>query len=255
MRFVRFHTGRGPRWGRVEEGGVHELAGAPWQNGAETGQTYPLDALTLLAPYEGTKIICIGRNYAEHAAEFGNTAPPEPMFFLKAPSALVPPGGTVVLPDLDHRIDFEAELVAVVGRTASRVAEAAALGHIFGYTIGNDISDRDLQKKDLPFGFGRAKNFDTFCPLGPWVVTGLDPANLPISLRQNGEARQEATTALMVHPVPKLISFLSQIMTLQPGDLILTGTPAGVGPLRPGDRVEVTVEGIGTLRHSVTAPS
>lgn len=253
MRFARIRTPGGPRWGRVENAVVHELSAAPWHGGAHTGQTYPLDSLKLLAPYDGTKIICIGRNYAEHAAELGNTTPTEPMFFLKAPSALVDPGGVIVLPTLENRIDFEAELVAVIGKRSRNVPEAEALSQLFGFTIGNDVSNRDLQKKDVPFGFGRAKNFDTFCPLGPWIETDLDPADLAIELKQNGQTRQCGSTALLVHSVPKLINFLSQIMTLEPGDLIMTGTPAGVSPLRPGDRLQISIAGIGMLTSTVTS--
>lgn len=253
MRYVQFNTPEGARWGRVEDDLIHALTAAPWHGGSDTNQTYPLAGVALRAPFAGSKIICIGRNYAAHAAELGNVAPSEPMFFLKAPSSLLGPDGVIELPTQEQRIDFEAELVAVVGRPARRVSEDEALSYLFGYTIGNDVSNRVMQKQDVPFGFGRAKNFDTFTPLGPWVQAGVDPSDLLVELKQNGEVRQSGSTALMIHSVPKLVSFLSHIMTLEPGDLIMTGTPAGVGPLYDGDSLEITIAGIGSLRNTVRA--
>ena len=255
MKIARIQTPSGPRWARLDESNATLLSAAPWKGGAQTAEQVPLASAKLLAPYEGTKIVCIGRNYHEHAAEFGNTAPTEPMFFLKSPSCLVDPEGQIELPSLTNRIDLETELVVVIGKSARRVSEADALSYVYGYTIGNDVSHRDQQKGDLPFGFGRAKNYETFCPLGPWIVTGLDPLSLKIEARQNGEVRQSSSTALMVHNVPKLISFLSHLHTLEPGDLIMTGTPSGVCPLKPGDKLELTVEGIGTLTNYVIAPT
>ncbi len=252
MRYVRFVSPNGPRWGEVRESRIFELSGGPYSGGEPTGQSCPLEEVRLLPPAEPSKIICIGRNYREHAEELGNEAPKEPMFFLKAPSSLIGPGDSIVLPDKEHSVHWEAELAVMIGRRARHVREEDALAYVFGYTIANDVSDRDYQKSDLPFGFGRAKSFDTFCPCGPWVVTeGVNPLDVMITLTCNEEVRQSDSTALMVHSVPKLISFLSGIMTLLPGDLILTGTPKGVGAMKPGDLIEITIPGIGTLANPV----
>lgn len=252
MQYIRFQTPHGPRWGRIEAAGVHELDRAPYLGGADSGQTYPVDSLRLLAPIEPSKLICIGRNYAEHAAELGNQAPSEPMFFLKAPSSLIGPGDAIEIPYREHSTHWEAELAIVIGRQARKVSEDQAMDFIFGYTIANDVSDRDYQKADTPFGFGRGKSFDTFCPCGPVLVTdGINPKDVQITLTCNDAVRQSDSTALMIHPTAKLISFLSQIMTLVPGDVILTGTPKGVGPMKPGDQVAVTIPGIGTLSNPV----
>lgn len=252
VQYIRFMGSDGPRWGRVQGETVRELSGAPYAGGQETGRTGMLSELQLLAPVEPTKLLCIGRNYADHAKELGNQAPTEPMFFLKAPSALIGTGESVVVPHKEHSVHWEAELAVVIGRRARQVSEAEALSYVFGYTIANDISDRDLQKADAPFGFGRAKSYDTFCPCGPVLVTeGVNPLDVPITLTCNEEVRQSDSTALMIHPVPKLISFLSGIMTLMPGDVILTGTPKGVGAMQPGDLIEITIPGIGTLTNPV----
>ncbi|MFZ5826878.1 MAG: fumarylacetoacetate hydrolase family protein [Bacillota bacterium] len=253
MQFVRYMTQEGPaRWGRLSGKKIHELDGAPYSGGKETGRVDSLEGAKLLVPVEPSKIVCIGRNYAEHAAELGNLPPSEPMFFLKAPSALLNPGEAIVLHHREHAIHWEAELAVVIGKTAKNVSREDALSHVFGYTIANDVSDRDFQKGDLPFGFGRAKSFDTYLPCGPVLVTdGVNPLDVQVTLTCNGEVRQSDSTNLMIHDVPKLLSFLSQIMTLVPGDLILTGTPKGVGPMKPSDVVEITIPGIGTLMNPV----
>jgi 2-keto-4-pentenoate hydratase/2-oxohepta-3-ene-1,7-dioic acid hydratase in catechol pathway len=252
MQFVRFFWGDKARWGRVEGDIVQELDGAPYLGGSEVGRTFPLEDLELMAPVEPSKIICIGRNYADHAAELGNLPPSQPMFFLKAPSALIGPGDTIQLPFPEHAVHWEAELAAVIGKRAKQVSQADALSYVFGYTIANDISDRDIQKAEVPFGFGRAKSYDTFCPCGPALVTeGINPLDVHITLTCNEEVRQSDSTALMMHNLPKLISFLSEIMTLMPGDLILTGTPKGVGAMKAGDLIEISIPGIGTLANPV----
>lgn len=252
MRYVRYIGQADARWGRLEGDSIVDLSGAPYNGGEETGKVVRLDEVRLLPPVEPSKIICIGRNYADHAAELGNQAPSEPMFFLKAPSALVGPGDSIVMPDVEHSVHWEAELAVIIGRRAKKVPAERALEYVFGYTIANDVSDRDLQKADAPFGFGRAKSFDTFCPCGPVLVTeGVNPLDVHITLSCNEEMRQSDSTALMLHPVPKLISFLSEIMTLMPGDLILTGTPKGVGAMKQGDLLEITIPGIGTLANPV----
>jgi len=253
MRYVRYTLeDEPPRWGRVEGRTIFEMNGAPYAGGRETGVTVSLDHVELLAPVEPSKIVCVGRNYAEHAKERGSEIPKEPMLFFKAPSALIGHGECIVIPNREHTIHWEAELAVVIGKRARRVSEDEAMNYVFGYTIANDVSDRTLQKADLPFGFGRAKNFDTFCPCGPALVTDLpNPMDVTITLTCNEEVRQSDSTALMLFTIPQLISFISHIMTLMPGDMILTGTPKGVGEMKAGDLIEITVPGIGTLSNSV----
>ncbi len=213
----------------------------------------PLEELHLLAPLVPGKIIGIGRNYAAHAKEFGNVPPEEePMIFLKPPSSILSPDEPILLPAASKRVDHEAELGVVIGRTARNIPEEEdPLRYVLGYSCVNDVTARDLQKKDVQFT--RGKGFDTFCPFGPWIETELDPTAVTVTGRVNGEVRQRASTSDLLFPVSRLLRFLSGIMTLQPGDLIATGTPAGVGPLAPGDLVEVEVEGVGILRNPVRA--
>ena len=209
----------------------------------------PLASLSLLSPVAPSKIVAVGRNYAEHAKELGNEAPSEPIIFLKPPSALLPPNDTIVRPPQSQRVDFEGELAIVIGREAKNVSRAQWRDYVLGFTCANDVTARDLQKKDVQFT--RGKSFDTFLPLGPCIETDLDPSSLALTTRVNGEVRQNGNTAQMVFACDFLIEFITSIMTLLPGDVIITGTPAGVGPLAAGDVVEVTIEGIGTLRNSV----
>jgi 2-keto-4-pentenoate hydratase/2-oxohepta-3-ene-1,7-dioic acid hydratase in catechol pathway len=252
MQYIRFMGETGPRWGALEGDQVREWDGAPYLGGQPTAQVQKVDGLARLAPVDPSKLVCIGRNYADHASELGNRPPSEPMFFLKAPSSLIGSGEAIVIPDPGHAIHWEAELAAVIGKPARNVSEAQALEYVFGYTIANDVSDRTFQNADGGFGFGRAKSFDTFCPCGPVLATeGVNPLDVQITLTCNGEVRQSDSTALMLHPLPKLISHLSHIMTLLPGDVILTGTPKGVGAMKPGDLVEITIPGIGTLSSPV----
>lgn len=197
-----------------------------------------------------SKIVCIGRNYAEHAKELGNEVPKEPLIFLKPPSALLPPGGTIILPRVSRQVEFEGEIGVVIGKRARGVAEADAESFIAGYTCVNDVTCRDLQKTDGQWT--RAKGFDTFCPVGPRVVA-LDFRTLSIVTRVNGVERQRAPSSDMIFSIPRLVAHVSAIMTLEPGDLIATGTPAGVGPLAAGDVVEVEVPGIGILSNHVAA--
>ena len=216
------------------------------------GQTLPLDEVRLLAPVVPSKIVCVGRNYREHAAELGNEMPSEPLLFLKAPSSLVGHEDVIVLPEYSERVEHEGELAVVIGRRAKEIDDNEnPLDYVFGYTCLNDVTARDLQKKDKQFT--RAKSFDTFCPVGPCVVTDIDPLDLRVETRVNGEVRQRGRTSEMAFTVPFLVRYVSRMMTLEPGDLISTGTPAGVGPLLDGDTVEVEVEGVGTLRNSVRA--
>lgn len=252
MYYVRFVESTEPKWGQLVDRSILELDGAPYQGGQPNGRTHRLDEVRLTAPVQPSKIICIGRNYAEHAAELGNQAPSEPMFFLKPPSAVIGPGESIVIPNPTHATHWEAELAVVIGKPCKQVAAADALDYVFGYTIANDVSDRDYQKADAPFGFGRGKGYDTFCPCGPVIATeGVNPLDVQVTLTCNKEVRQSDSTALMLHNVPKLIQYLSGIMTLCPGDVILTGTPKGVGPMKPGDILEITIPGIGTLTNPV----
>jgi 2-keto-4-pentenoate hydratase/2-oxohepta-3-ene-1,7-dioic acid hydratase in catechol pathway len=205
---------------------------------------------TLLAPVAPSKIVCVGRNYREHAAELGNKMPDEPLLFLKAPSALIASGDCIELPPQSQQVEHEGELGVVIGRQAARLTDNDdPLSYVLGYTCVNDVTARDLQRKDVQFT--RAKSFDTFCPVGPFIVDGLDPLNLVVTTRVNGAVKQNGKTGNMAFSVPFLIRYISNIMTLYPGDLIATGTPAGVSPMKDGDVVEVEIEGIGVLRNSV----
>ena len=199
------------------------------------------------------KIVCVGRNYRDHAKEMGNDVPKEPLIFLKPPSSVIGDGDPLDLPELSERIEHEGELGLVIGRRCRRLpAGEDPLAYVLGYTCLNDVTARDLQRKDVQFT--RGKSFDTFCPVGPYVVTDVDPLDLRVETRVNGEVRQRGRTGEMAFSVPFLVRYVSRMMTLEPGDLISTGTPAGVGPLRDGDTVEVEVEGVGTLRNPVRAP-
>ena len=209
-----------------------------------------LDDVKLLAPVAPSKIVCVGRNYREHAAELGNKMPDEPLLFLKAPSALIAPDEKIVLPDASQQVEHEGELGVVIGRVASKLSSSDdPLSYVFGYTCVNDVTARDLQRKDVQFT--RGKSFDTFCPVGPWIETEIDPHNVTVETRLNGEVKQKGNTADMAFPVSFLIRYISEIMTLYPGDLIATGTPAGVSRMKHGDTVEVEVQGIGVLRNDV----
>jgi 2-keto-4-pentenoate hydratase/2-oxohepta-3-ene-1,7-dioic acid hydratase in catechol pathway len=251
-RFIDPETQR-PRFGMIEDGAVHGLRGELSGEGLSVEDAEPvarLEEVRLLPPVEPSKIVCVGRNYSEHAAELGNAMPSEPLLFLKAPSAVIGDGDSIELPTQSERVEHEGELAVVIGRACRAVGEDEdPLSYVLGYTCINDVTARDLQRKDVQFT--RAKSFDTFCPVGPHIVTGLDPLDLRVETRVNGEVRQSGRTSAMAFPVPFLIRYISNVMTLNPGDLIATGTPAGVGPLLDGDTVEVSVEGVGTLRNKV----
>lgn len=216
----------------------------------DAAERLPLDEVRLLVPSQPSKIVCVGRNYREHAAELGNEMPAEPLLFLKAPSSVIGHQETIKLPSYSNRVEHEGELAAVIGRRAKEIAEDEdPLAYVLGYTCLNDVTARDLQRKDVQFT--RAKSFDTFCPFGPFVVTDIDPLDLRVETRVNGEVRQRGRTSEMAFTVPFLVRYVSRMMTLEPGDVISTGTPAGVGPLREGDTVEVEVEQVGTLINTV----
>jgi 2-keto-4-pentenoate hydratase/2-oxohepta-3-ene-1,7-dioic acid hydratase in catechol pathway len=206
--------------------------------------------MKLLEPIRPSKIVCVGRNYREHAAELGNKMPDEPLLFLKAPSAIISSGEEIVLPSASQQVEHEGELGVVIGRAARNIPSGEdPLSYVLGYTCVNDVTARDLQRKDVQFT--RGKSFDTFCPVGPWIETDIDPGNVVVETRLNGEVKQKGNTADMAFPVAFLIRYISEIMTLYPGDLIATGTPAGVSRMKPGDIVEVEVAGIGILQNRV----
>jgi 2-keto-4-pentenoate hydratase/2-oxohepta-3-ene-1,7-dioic acid hydratase in catechol pathway len=210
----------------------------------------PSEEVKLLAPVTPSKVVCVGRNYREHAAELGNKMPDEPLLFLKAPSAVIGPDDAIQLPSASQQVEHEGELGVVIGRLTRNLSENDnPLDYVFGYTCVNDVTARDLQRKDVQFT--RGKSFDTFCPVGPWIETELDPASVAVTTRLNGEIKQQGNTADMAFPVAFLIRYISAIMTLYPGDLIATGTPAGVSKMKDGDTVEVEVGGIGILRNQV----
>jgi 2-keto-4-pentenoate hydratase/2-oxohepta-3-ene-1,7-dioic acid hydratase in catechol pathway len=214
------------------------------------GPSLRLADAQMLPPVVPSKIVCVGRNYREHAAELGNAMPSEPLLFLKAPSAIIADGVPVELPEVSERVEHEGELGLVIGRRCSRLSDSEdPLAYVLGFTCVNDVTARDLHRKDVQFT--RGKSFDTFCPVGPFVVEGLDPSDLSVLTRVNGHVRQSGRTSAMAFPVPYLLRYISHAMTLEPGDLIATGTPAGVGPLADGDTVEVEVEGVGILRNPV----
>ncbi len=215
------------------------------------GPARGIDHVRLAAPVAPTKVVCVGRNYAEHAAEFGNEAPPEPLIFLKPPTSIVGPDAPVVYPAISERVDHEGELAVVVGKRCRYLREDEVGGVIFGYTIANDVTARDLQRKDGQWT--RGKGFDTFGPVGPWVDTDFDPAGRTLRCSVNGELRQESNTDLMIHSVARILSYVTEFMTLEPGDVVMTGTPAGVGPVQPGDTMVVAIDGLGELRNTVVA--
>ena len=266
MRYCRFMTEFGPQYGAVEDR-PGELSGGWWierlMEPFEEDKCVapykgkfsplPLDQAELLPPVAPSKIICIGRNYKAHAAELGNEVPKEPLLFLKAPSSLLPSGGTIVLPRQSERVDFEGEVAVVIGQRATKIGPKEDVRkYIRGYTIVNDVTARDLQKSDKQWS--RAKGFDTFCPTGPMVTDEVDPWNsMGVVTLLNGEIQQEGSTRDLIFPVDVLLRYITAAMTLMPGDMIVTGTPSGVGPMQAGDVVEVRVEGIGTLWNQVAA--
>ncbi|RZI90870.1 MAG: FAA hydrolase family protein [Microbacterium sp.] len=251
MRIARFSHNDAIRFGIVDGGDLVVLAGDPLFAGFETtGERVPLADAVLLAPViPRSKVVCVGKNYHDHAAEMGGEAPTEPLLFLKPNTSVIGPGDVIVRPRQSQRTDFEGELAVVIGRVAKDVPSERALDYVFGYTAANDVTARDLQRSDGQWS--RAKGFDTFCPLGPVIETEFDLAGgARVISRVNGEVRQDGPISDMVHSVPDIIAYASAAFTLLPGDVILTGTPAGVGPFGAGDTVEVEVTGIGVLRNT-----
>lgn len=248
MRVVRVFHDEDVRYGLADEGSITLISDEPFAAWEPEG-VVPLPQAQLLPPVIPTKVVCVGVNYREHAREMGHSLPDEPIIFLKPPTAVTGPHGQVRVPDGLDSVDYEAELAAVIGRRTHRVSPAEAQRSILGYTCANDVTARPLQRKDGQWT--RAKGFDTFCPLGPWIETDVDPRDLVVESYVNGELRQRGRTSDMLFDVFTLVSFVSHVMTLLPGDVVLTGTPAGVGPMRPGDVVEVRISGIGSLVNHV----
>jgi 2-keto-4-pentenoate hydratase/2-oxohepta-3-ene-1,7-dioic acid hydratase in catechol pathway len=263
VRIARFvHPGSaavpsGVSWGVVEGAAdasldaltVAAIDGHPFAGITFTGDRWALPDVRLLSPILPSKVVAVGKNYADHANEMGGEPPASPVIFLKPSTSVIGAGDAIRLPPDSNRVDHEAELAVVIGRPARDVAAADALQHVLGYTAGNDVTARDQQKADGQFT--RAKGHDSFCPIGPWIETVLDPRDLRLTATVNGELRQEGRTSEMIHDVPTLIAFMSSVMTLLPGDVILTGTPAGVGPITDGDTVTIEIEGIGELTNVV----
>lgn len=262
MRIVRFEskdqTAGTPQWGLLGEDQVTPLRHAPWTDWSGPGSKpvtggdpIALDQVRLLAPVTPSKLVCVGRNYAEHAAELGNEVPTEPLIFLKPPTTVVGPDEAVVYPKLSSRVDHEAELALVIGRRCRHLREEDAASVIFGYTLANDVTARDLQRKDGQWT--RGKGFDTFAPIGPWIDTEYDAANRQVRCLVNDEVRQDSNTSLLIYSIAHVLAYVTAFMTLEPGDVVLTGTPAGVGPVQPGDVMVVEVEGLGRLSNPVIA--
>ena len=264
MRIARFTTGEDPQYGVVtgdvvelgipaDDTVVVALAGDPLYVGVQlTEQQFPLKEVRLLAPVlPRSKVVGIGRNYAAHAAEMGNDVPDEPMMFIKPNTSVIGPGDPIFYPRQSQEVHFEGELCVVIGRICRDVAPERVGDVIYGYTVGNDVTARDLQRKDKQFT--RGKGFDSFCPLGPWIETELDTSDLRVTTHLNGDLKQDGSTKDLIFDVPALVSFVSSVMTLLPGDVIMTGTPEGVGPMEVGDEVEVSIAGIGSLTNKVVS--
>jgi 2-keto-4-pentenoate hydratase/2-oxohepta-3-ene-1,7-dioic acid hydratase in catechol pathway len=255
VRLARIAHSGGVAFASVEGDGddtqVLEIAEHPFGQPNFTGKRWPLADVRLLAPILPSKVIAVGRNYAKHAAEFGNEVPAAPMLFIKPSTTVIGPNAAIKLPKASKRVDFEGELAIVIGQPVKNAPAARAAGVVLGYTVANDVSARDLQKSDGQWG--RAKGFDTFCPLGPWIETSIDASDLALRTEVSGELKQDGRTSDLIHGIPELIEFISGVMTLLPGDVILTGTPEGVGQINDGDDVSITIEGIGTLTNPVQA--
>ena len=249
MRTCRFRRGGRERYGVVEGLQVRALTAEPWAGGLAEGPAYGLSEVSLLAPVVPSKVVCVGRNYRAHAKELGNEVPKEPLLFIKPSTSVIGPGGEIRIPEASKEVHHEAELAVVVGRTLSRATAAETREAVFGWTCLDDVTARDIQRAEQHFT--RAKGYDTFCPIGPVVETDLDPLEVVVTCRVNGEQRQRGHTKDMVFDPYALLAFVSQIMTLLPGDVVSTGTPEGVGPIRRGDWVEVEVSGIGVLKNPV----
>jgi len=250
MKYLRFYKNDEIKHGLLKEDTIIELSGNFLYEKAEQTETrYNLSEVKLLPPVDPGKMVAVGLNYTSHAKEMGREIPEEPMFFMVSPTAIIGNDDNIKIPNINHRIDYEAELALVIGKKAKNVKQESALSYVFGYTCANDISDRDLQKRDIQFT--RAKSYDTFKPLGPVISTNINGNDVNISLSVNSVTKQQANTKDFIHSIDVIIEKITQVMTLYPGDVILTGTPSGVGSIKPGDKIEINIEGIGTLRNNV----
>jgi 2-keto-4-pentenoate hydratase/2-oxohepta-3-ene-1,7-dioic acid hydratase in catechol pathway len=258
MRIVRFSAGNQSKYGILKDNLIQSLAADPYTSFASKsefqldGQTYPLAEVSLLSPCVPSKVVCFGVNYRDHAKEMNDTPPDVPLIFIKPSTAVIGPEARIVLPRDWKRVDYEGELAVVIGKTAKYVPEDRVRDYVLGYSCFNDVTERYLQQKDVQWT--RGKSFDTFAPIGPWIETEVDPDDLKLETYLNGEVRQSARTSDLVFGISKLISFVSGVMTLLPGDAVATGTPAGVASMKPGDVVEVRIEKIGTLRNTIAPP-
>lgn len=253
MRIVRFAHAHGMSFGTLDaDGSLAQIEGHPFGAIVYTGVRFDAADVRWLSPILPSKVVGVGRNYADHAAEMGNDVPVEPLIFLKPSTSVIGPGDPIRLPSLSSNVHHEAELAVVIGGGgARRVTESNAMDSVFGYTCGNDVTARDLQKKDVQFT--RGKGFDSFCPIGPWIDTDFDPTDAEVRCEVDGEVRQRGRTSQLIFSIATIITFVSEVMTLLPGDVILTGTPAGVGPIVAGQRVDVIIENLGTLPNPVVA--
>jgi len=251
VRIARFSYGEGVAFGVVEGEHVNPIAGHPFAPIERTEVALNLAEVRLLAPVLPSKVVAIGKNYASHAAEMGGEVPDQPLIFLKPSTAVIGPREPIASPPSSERVDYEGELAVVISRLCRDVPEERAMDVVLGYTCANDVTARDQQKSDGQWS--RAKGYDTFCPLGPWIETDVNPDDLAITTRLNGEVKQDSRTSMIVHKIPSLIAYVTSCMTLLPGDVILTGTPDGIGPMRVGDEVSVEIEGIGELINPVVA--
>ncbi len=251
IRFISKLGNNGPYYGIYKDGEIEVLNGSPFKDTSfiKTNQIYKEEEIRFLAPCVPTKVVAIGLNYKDHAEELGMPLPEEPLIFLKPPSSVIGHMDKILCPKMSNQVEYEAELAVIIGKRAKNVSEKDAVNYILGYSCLNDVTARDLQKKDIQFT--RSKSFDTFCPIGPFIETDIDPSSLRIRSYVNGQPRQDSNTSFLIHNVFKLVSFVSQIMTLEPGDVIATGTPFGVGQIKPGDMVKVEIQGVGELINPV----
>ena len=255
MKIVRFCADGSTSYGILEEdGGIRPVAGCPFDSLEESGETTHLDNVSVLAPVGTPRLIGVGLNYLAHAEEGGSTPPELPMLFMLPATAILDPEEPIIYPRQGQNVHYEGELTVIIGKKARRVSEADALDYVFGYTCGNDVSERVIQAKEMGNGcLLIGKGFDTFKPLGPYIATGLDSTNLELTTRLNGEVKQHTNTDDLIFSVAQLIAYISEAITLLPGDAIMTGTPSGVGPVQPGDVVEIEISGVGVLRNPVVA--
>jgi 2-keto-4-pentenoate hydratase/2-oxohepta-3-ene-1,7-dioic acid hydratase in catechol pathway len=252
MKIVRFQVGKKTGYGVMDGGIIQYREGNPYRNLKKTVQFYEPGEVRLLAPCLPSKVVALGVNYRSHGEEMSHRIPTEPLLFIKPSTSVIGPGDSIIYPDTSERVDYEGELGIVIKDRTSHISREEAAKHILGYTCVNDVTARDLQARDKQWT--RGKSFDTFCPLGPCIETELDPYNANLETRLNGEIKQQTNTGDLVFPAYELVSFISHVMTLLPGDVIATGTSSGVGPMQPGDTVEITIDGIGTLSNYVVKP-